>query len=102
MVVQHFVPLHPSARAPTIRSHGRRATRTYGRSWRGFPGGSGPCWSPLPIDAAPPSIERVWPQAVHKLPSRLPNGRLFTPELFLDDHTVLAGTVKDGNADKLD
>ncbi|NRQ33246.1 hypothetical protein HII36_15530 [Nonomuraea sp. NN258] len=49
-----------------------------------------------------PPIERVWPEAVHSLPGKLPNGRPYHPELFLDAHTVVATTLKDGHADKMD
>ncbi len=47
-------------------------------------------------------IEKVWPGAVHVVPAILPNGRPFTPAVFLDDRTVLVRTEKDGNADKMD
>ena len=39
---------------------------------------------------------------MHVVPAMLPNGRPFTPEVFLDDRTVLVRTEKDGNADKMD
>lgn len=53
-------------------------------------------------DKAYPPIEKVWPGAVHVVPATLPNGRPFHPEVFLDDHTVLVRTERDGNADKMD
>ncbi|MGP3956200.1 hypothetical protein ACTWPT_09410 [Nonomuraea sp. 3N208] len=53
-------------------------------------------------DPTYPPIEEVWPDAVHVVPATLPNGRPFRPEVFLDDHTVLVRTERDGNADKMD
>ncbi|MBF8188359.1 hypothetical protein ITP53_22025 [Nonomuraea sp. K274] len=53
-------------------------------------------------DPTYPPIEEVWPGAVHVVPATLPNGRPFRPEVFLDDHTVLVRTERDGNADKMD
>jgi hypothetical protein len=59
--------------------------------------------APVPkADKTYPPIEKVWPGAVHVVPAMLPNGRPFTPEVFLDDRTVLVRTEKDGNADKMD
>ncbi|MEV0385514.1 hypothetical protein [Nonomuraea sp. NPDC050643] len=55
-----------------------------------------------PADKSYPPIEKVWPGAVHVIPKKLPNGRAFRPELFLDDDTVLATTLEDGHADRLD
>lgn len=34
-------------------------------------------------------IEKVWPDALHTIDAKLPNGRFFQPELFLDANTVL-------------
>ncbi|MFC7646701.1 hypothetical protein ACFQX6_43725 [Streptosporangium lutulentum] len=45
-----------------------------------------------PADVIPPSIEKVWPQAVHKIPATLPDGRGYYPELLLDDRTLLVTT----------
>ncbi|WP_030923102.1 TolB family protein [Streptosporangium amethystogenes] len=45
-----------------------------------------------PADVIPPSIEKVWPQAVHKIPATLPDGRDYYPELLLDDRTLLVIT----------
>ncbi|MEV0418229.1 TolB family protein [Streptosporangium canum] len=46
----------------------------------------------------PPPIEKVWPQAVHKIPAKLPDGRAYYPQLLLDDRTLLVMTgVPDGN-----
>ena len=50
-----------------------------------------------PADVIPPSIEKVWPQAVRKIPATLPDGRGYYPQLLLDDHTLLVMTgVGDG------
>ncbi|MER7500525.1 hypothetical protein AB0L05_12130 [Nonomuraea pusilla] len=50
-----------------------------------------------PTDVIPPSIEKVWPQAVHKIPAVLPDGRDYYPELLLDDRTLLVITgIKGG------
>ncbi|WP_406318849.1 hypothetical protein OHA77_15930 [Streptosporangium sp. NBC_01639] len=46
-----------------------------------------------PVDVIPPPIEKVWPQAVHKIPAKLPDGRDYYPQLLLDDHTLLVMTV---------
>ncbi|WP_327582128.1 hypothetical protein OHA25_40180 [Nonomuraea sp. NBC_00507] len=35
------------------------------------------------------SIEDVWPQAAHEMPTVLPNGGVVRPQAFLDDNTVL-------------
>jgi hypothetical protein len=51
-----------------------------------------------PVDVIPPSIEKVWPQAVRKIPATLPDGRDYYPQLLLDDRTLLVMTgVMDGN-----
>ncbi|MFC4115703.1 TolB family protein [Nonomuraea zeae] len=48
-------------------------------------------------DKIPPPIEQVWPQAVHKIPAKLPDGRAYYPQLLLDEHTLLVMTgVPDG------
>ncbi|KAB8194809.1 hypothetical protein FH608_016730 [Nonomuraea phyllanthi] len=48
-------------------------------------------------DKIPPPIEKVWPQALHKIPAKLPDGRAYYPQLLLDDHTLLVMTgVRDG------
>ncbi|MET7334943.1 hypothetical protein [Nonomuraea sp. NPDC005650] len=50
-----------------------------------------------PADKIPPPIEKVWPQAVHKIPAKLPDGRAYYPQLLLDDRTLLVMTgVSDG------
>ncbi|GAA1644125.1 hypothetical protein GCM10009733_046520 [Nonomuraea maheshkhaliensis] len=50
-----------------------------------------------PVDKVPPPVEKVWPQAVHKIPARLPDGRKYYPQLLLDDRTLLVMTgVSDG------
>ncbi|GAA3115186.1 hypothetical protein [Streptosporangium carneum] len=58
--------------------------------------------SPPAPDRSFPPIEKVWPDAVHTVPAALPDGRPFHPELFLDDHTVLARTEQGGNPDRMD
>ncbi|WP_431898378.1 TolB family protein [Nonomuraea sp. bgisy101] len=45
-----------------------------------------------PVDKIPPPIEEVWPQAVHKIPAKLPDGRTYHPQLLLDEHTLLVMT----------
>ncbi|MFI6297157.1 TolB family protein [Nonomuraea sp. NPDC050790] len=46
---------------------------------------------------APPPIEKVWPEAVRKIPAKLPDGRAYHPQLLLDDDTLLVMTgVSDG------
>ncbi|MEV4285790.1 hypothetical protein AB0K40_09825 [Nonomuraea bangladeshensis] len=48
-------------------------------------------------DKIPPPVEKVWPQAVHKIPAKLPDGRTYYPQLLLDDRTLLVMTgVNDG------
>ncbi|MER7363110.1 TolB family protein [Nonomuraea wenchangensis] len=50
-----------------------------------------------PADKIPPPVEQVWPQAVHKIPAKLPDGRAYYPQLLLDDRTLLVMTgVNDG------
>ncbi|GGT45172.1 TolB family protein [Nonomuraea spiralis] len=50
-----------------------------------------------PADRIPPPVEKVWPQAVHKIPAKLPDGRAYEPQLLLDDRTLLVMTgVTDG------
>uniref|UniRef100_UPI003F493FC0 TolB family protein n=1 Tax=Nonomuraea sp. CA-252377 TaxID=3240003 RepID=UPI003F493FC0 len=50
-----------------------------------------------PADQIPPPVEKVWPQAVRKIPAKLPDGRAYYPQLLLDDHTLLVMTgVQDG------
>ncbi|GAA0991800.1 hypothetical protein GCM10009555_079730 [Acrocarpospora macrocephala] len=40
----------------------------------------------------PPSIQQVWPKAIHEIPAELPNGRKFQPLFFLDAGKVLVST----------
>jgi hypothetical protein len=49
---------------------------------------------PLPTVALPPAtpVEKLWPRAATKLPAKLPNGRKYFPETFVDDHTLLVTT----------
>lgn len=50
-----------------------------------------------PTDVIPPPIEKVWPQAVHKIPATLPDGSDYYPHLLLDDRTLLVTTrITDG------
>ncbi|MBG0814781.1 hypothetical protein [Planomonospora sp. ID82291] len=42
--------------------------------------------------AVPEPVEEVWPQAVWKIPARLPGGGKFQPRAFIDDRTVLLET----------
>ncbi|MBB2912497.1 hypothetical protein FHS43_003780 [Streptosporangium becharense] len=45
----------------------------------------------------PQHIEKVWPEAVHRIPAKLPDGRAHYPQLLLDDRTLLVMTgVNDG------
>lgn len=41
---------------------------------------------------AVPAMEKVWPQAIHRVPDTLPNGRKYHPLTFLDAHTLLVST----------
>ncbi|WP_433220907.1 hypothetical protein [Microtetraspora malaysiensis] len=40
----------------------------------------------------PASVEKVWPEAVWKIPAKLSGGRKFEPRGFIDDHTLLLET----------
>ncbi|GAA1000821.1 hypothetical protein GCM10009555_104380 [Acrocarpospora macrocephala] len=42
-----------------------------------------------PATDLPPPLTDVWPEAVRELPLRLPNGKLYTPILFLDRDRML-------------
>ncbi|MEV0752586.1 hypothetical protein [Streptosporangium sp. NPDC050280] len=52
--------------------------------------------APVPKEKLPPPIERVWPQALHKIPARLPDGRVYYPQLLLDDRTLLVRSGASG------
>ena len=41
---------------------------------------------------APEPIEKVWPQAVWKIPAKLPGIRKYQPRIFIDDRTLLLET----------
>ncbi|MEV4112613.1 hypothetical protein [Nonomuraea sp. NPDC049695] len=41
---------------------------------------------------APRPIDQVWPQAVWKIPAKLPGVKKYQPRVFIDDHTVLLET----------
>lgn len=50
---------------------------------------------PEPIQAVrgtPEPIDKVWPQAVHRLPAKLATGGTFRPAAFIDDRTILVTT----------
>lgn len=54
-----------------------------------------PAPSPVPTTTAsarPALVERVWPEAVWKIPVKLPGGRKGRPQIFLDDRTLLLET----------
>ncbi|MFI7222113.1 hypothetical protein ACIBO5_02745 [Nonomuraea angiospora] len=51
---------------------------------------------------SPDPVEKVWPDAVWKIPRQLPNLPDFRPLIFIDDRTVLLWTPKsDGRADAI-
>lgn len=51
---------------------------------------------------APGPVSKVWPEAYHTIPSRLPDGRRLTPQQMIDDREVLANTdASFENADQL-
>jgi hypothetical protein len=43
-------------------------------------------------DTMPGPVEQVWPDAVRKIPAKLPEGRKLRPVIFLDDRTLLMQT----------
>ncbi|MFK4035494.1 hypothetical protein ACI2LC_06810 [Nonomuraea wenchangensis] len=70
-----------------------------------------PAMSPLPVVTAKPTprlqeprivekiaspVERVMPSAIAEVPREAPNGKAFTPELFLDARTMLGYVSKKG------
>ncbi len=56
-------------------------------------GAQGPTPQPTPApEEKPPPIEKVWPRALHKLPAKLPDGRVHHPQSLLDDRTMLIMT----------
>ncbi|MFI6737083.1 TolB family protein [Nonomuraea sp. NPDC050451] len=73
------------------------AVRALGASAEPHPAVSATGESEPSADQIPPPIEKVWPQAVHKIPAKLPDGRAYYPQLLLDDRTLLVMTgVSDG------
>lgn len=48
-----------------------------------------PTWS---APAMPDPVEKVWPEAVWKIPAKLPGVGKYQPRRFIDDHTVLLET----------
>ncbi|MFD1541555.1 hypothetical protein [Nonomuraea guangzhouensis] len=51
-----------------------------------------PAQTPASSSTLPDPIEKVWPEAVWKIPAKLPGGRKFQPRAFIDDHTLLLET----------
>jgi hypothetical protein len=49
----------------------------------------------LPDPATLPSVEKVWPDAVHKLPKTLPDGSEYSVLAVLGDDRYLVATVRD-------
>ncbi|MFF0311681.1 hypothetical protein ACFYSC_29950 [Streptosporangium sp. NPDC004379] len=47
---------------------------------------------PGTTDEVAPPPAKVWPDAVHTMPTKLPDGRKMLPELFLDERTLLVRT----------
>ncbi|GIH78458.1 hypothetical protein [Planobispora longispora] len=48
--------------------------------------------SPSGEPVMPDPVEKVWPEAVWKIPAELPGGREFHPQAFIDDRTLLLET----------
>ncbi|MEV4102831.1 hypothetical protein AB0J42_21465 [Nonomuraea sp. NPDC049649] len=48
--------------------------------------------SPTTFAARPEPIEKVWPQALHEVPAKTPEGKRIIPILLLDDRTLLVST----------
>ncbi|GAA3442487.1 hypothetical protein [Planomonospora venezuelensis] len=48
-----------------------------------------PSPSDEPVAEVPDPVEKVWPEALWKIPAELPGGRKFQPQAFIDDHTLL-------------
>lgn len=53
---------------------------------------------PAATPGPPAPIGQVWPDAVHTLPTKLPNGLAYRPELFLDARTLLVRTGRGNSA----
>ncbi|GLW11351.1 hypothetical protein Misp01_64790 [Microtetraspora sp. NBRC 13810] len=111
----HLVPQAPAELAATVKArHRRRRARTtalcaaaavvllaggtgavvstLGSSAESHPAVSATGEAKPPADKIPPPVEKVWPQAVRKIPAKLPDGRAYYPQLLLDDHTLLVMT----------
>ncbi|GII94152.1 TolB family protein [Sinosporangium siamense] len=71
------------------------AVSTLGRAAEPHPVVSATDKAEPPTDRIPPLVEKVWPEAVHKIPARLPDGRRYDPQLLLDDRTLLVMTGAD-------
>lgn len=55
-----------------------------------------------PGNGAPDPVSKVWPEAYHTIPSKLPDGHKLTPQQMIDDREVLANTdASFENADRL-
>ncbi|WP_155350486.1 hypothetical protein, partial [Acrocarpospora pleiomorpha] len=48
------------------------------------------------VPGLPPPLKDVWPEAVHELPMRLPDGKPYQPILFLDRDRMLIKVEKAG------
>ncbi|TDD02848.1 hypothetical protein E1292_22435 [Nonomuraea deserti] len=48
--------------------------------------------TPSPTMTMPAPVAEVWPDAVHTIPTKLPNGRRGRPLTLIDDHTLLLET----------
>lgn len=59
---------------------------------------AGPMPTVQPPEAVP--VTRLWPQAVHQIPARLPDDRKIRPVTMVDDDTVLVAT--ESSAEKTD
>ncbi|MEU5877399.1 hypothetical protein [Spirillospora sp. NPDC047279] len=53
-----------------------------------------PTIEPVPVTVTPTSrpIEKQWPRAIERIPRTLPDGTRFTPEVHLDERTLLIAT----------
>ncbi|MFF3441546.1 sigma factor [Streptosporangium sp. NPDC002721] len=67
------------------------ATRTLGPPDVRLPGANATDTRGSTPEEKPP-IERVWPQAVRRIPARLPDGRAYVPQSLLDGRTLLVMT----------
>ena len=70
--------------AGAVGTHGILANR--GGSPLGS-AGHGVLQRPKPVHASP--VDRVWPEAVHRVPDTLPDGRAYRPWTLVDGHTMV-------------